>query len=551
MVLSKEHSLAVAATAAAALAGIAWLRSKQRARSAATPKHKQRVCIIGSGPSGLATMRAFQTLADQGEPVPELVCYEKQSNWGGLWNYSWRTGIDENGNTVHSSMYKYLWSNAPKECLEFADYSFEEHFGRSIASYPPRPVLFDYIQGRAEKSGIRKYIQFNTNVESTEYDDATGKFTVKTCETVLRDPDNPRSAMVKKHKTEEFDYVVCASGHYAYPNYPNFQGLESFQGRVLHAHDMRDACEFKGLDVLLVGTSYSAEDIASQVWKYGAKSVAISHRTSPIGHTTWPDDITEVPLLTKVVSSLESSTADDGFRRHQKVSQQGGTAYFADGSSKHVDAIILCTGYLHHFPFLSDELRLNPHDGEGQPINKIWLKGLYRGIFWMKNPKLIHIGPHTGFFTMNLFDAQAWLCRDFIMGTFKLPDAVGMSKYDAMMCDRAMELEEDDGHGHYDHRCIHFQGNYMKELIDLTDYPSFDVEETKRRFFEWEEHKQEGIMTFRDNAYKSVVTGNMAALLLDRNGKRIMWKDAMADTCESFGLWDMYNGNVRKTTQSQ
>ena len=41
---------------------------------------------------------------------------------------------------------------------------------------------------------------------------------------------------------------------------------------------------------------------------------------------------------------------------------QGGTAHFKDGSSRHVDVIILCTGYLHHFPFLSDELRLDPHD---------------------------------------------------------------------------------------------------------------------------------------------------------------------------------------------
>ena len=31
---------------------------------------------------------------------------------------------------MHNSMYRYLWSNGPKECLEFADYTFEEHFGK-------------------------------------------------------------------------------------------------------------------------------------------------------------------------------------------------------------------------------------------------------------------------------------------------------------------------------------------------------------------------------------------------------------------------------------
>ena len=44
-------------------------------------------------------------------------------------------------------MYRYLWSNGPKECLEFPDYTFEEHFGKAIPSFPPREVLFDYLQG--------------------------------------------------------------------------------------------------------------------------------------------------------------------------------------------------------------------------------------------------------------------------------------------------------------------------------------------------------------------------------------------------------------------
>ena len=124
---------------------------------------KKRICIIGAGPSGLSLLRAFALSKDEGHTA-EVVCYEKQSDWGGLWNYSWRTGVDEHGNQCHSSMYRYLWSNGPKEGLEFADYSFEEHFGKPIGSYPPRAVLFDYIQGRARKSGIRDRIQFDTIV---------------------------------------------------------------------------------------------------------------------------------------------------------------------------------------------------------------------------------------------------------------------------------------------------------------------------------------------------------------------------------------------------
>src|ERR687893_2588469 len=129
----------------------------------------KRVCIIGAGPSGLAQLRAFESARKKGTDVPELVCFEKQADWGGLWNYTWRTGLDEYGEPVHSSMYRYLWSNGPKECLEFADYTFDDHFNGPIPSFPPREVLFDYITGRAEKSAVRNHIRFSTPVRYVEY----------------------------------------------------------------------------------------------------------------------------------------------------------------------------------------------------------------------------------------------------------------------------------------------------------------------------------------------------------------------------------------------
>ena len=129
-----------------------------------------RICVIGAGPSGLAQLRAFQSAKEKGEEIPEIVCYEKQPDWGGLWRYDWRTGVDEYANPVHASMYRYLWSNGPKEGLEFADYSFDEHFGKPIASYPPRAVLFDYIEGRVKKAGVRDWIQFSTVVRDVSFD---------------------------------------------------------------------------------------------------------------------------------------------------------------------------------------------------------------------------------------------------------------------------------------------------------------------------------------------------------------------------------------------
>ncbi len=426
----------------------------------------KRVAVIGAGPSGTAQLRAFQSEAAKGGEIPEIVCFEKQDDWGGLWNYTWRTGLDEYGEPVHGSMYRYLWSNGPKEGLEFADYTFEEHFGKPIASYPPREVLHDYIVGRLEKAGVRDWCRFRTPVRWVEYDEGTGKFMV-----------TAHDLKADRIYDEEFDHVVVATGHFSTPNVPFFEGLESFNGRVLHAHDFRDALEFKGKDILIIGTSYSAEDIGSQCWKYGAKSITVSHRTAAMGYD-WPENWEEVPLLTK-------------------VEPNSNTVHFKDGTSKEVDAIILCTGYLHHFPFLPDDLRL-------KTANRLATADLYKGVAWVHNPKLFYLGMQDQWYTFNMFDAQAWWVRDAILGRIALPNSK-----EAMLADVADRVAREDAN-ESDYDCIRYQGDYVKELIAETDYPSFDVDGANEAFFQWKKHKKQGIMTFRDNGYQSVMTGTMA-----------------------------------------
>ena len=440
------------------------------------------MAILGAGPSGLAQLRAFEAARLAGiKDLPEIVCYEKQNAIGGMWNYSWHTGLDRNGEPVHGSMYRYLWSNGPKECLEFADYSFDEHFGEAIPSYPPREVLKDYIMGRIDKQDIQKYIRFECPVRWVSFDDETQKFTVT----------------VMNHKTdeqevEEFDYVVVATGHFSTPNMPYFEGLEAFPGRILHAHDFRDALEFKDEDILLVGSSYSAEDIGTQCYKYGTKSVTISYRSQPLGYE-WPEGIKEVPLVTHFEDDV---------------------AHFADGTSQKFDAIIMCTGYLFHFPFMPDELRLQTH-------NCLYPANLYKGIFWQPNPKLIYLGMQDQYFTFNMFDAQAWYARDVIMGDIELPDLA------------AREADEQKWLATYA-KCvtvsdsIDFQAAYIRDLTNATDYPEFAVEKQGEILKEWQKDKAENIMTFREKAYRSTLTGTLSPELPEP------WLDILDDSLEHF-----------------
>jgi len=442
----------------------------------------KKVAVIGAGPSGLAQLRAFQSAKANGADIPEVVCFEKQSNWGGLWNYTWRTGLDEHGEPVHCSMYRYLWSNGPKEGLEFADYSFEDHFGKQIGSYPPRAVLFDYIEGRVNKAGVRDWIRFCTTIRMVKYNEAKGNFTI-----------TAHDLVADRMYDEDFDNVIVASGHFSVPNVPEYPGFDKFNGRVLHAHDFRDAREFTGKDLLIIGTSYSAEDVGSQCWKYGAKSITNTYRRAPMGFT-WPDNWQEVSGLVRVDEN---------------------TAYFGDGTSKTIDAIILCTGYKHHFPFLPDDLRL-------KTTNRLATADLYKGVAWVHNPKLFFLGMQDQWFTFNMFDAQAWWARDVIMGRIAIPTDKA-----ARLKDVADRIAHEDA-GADAHDAIHYQGEYVKELIAETDYPSFDVDGACQAFFDWKDHKKKDIMTFRDNAYKSVITGTMAPM------HHTPWKDALEDSMESY-----------------
>ena len=438
-----------------------------------------KVAIIGSGPCGLSMLRAFQQAREKSENIPEIVCFDKQSDWGGLWNYSWRTGSDQYGDTVPNSMYRYLWSNGPKECLEFADYTFDQHFGKPIPSFPPREVLQNYILGRAENSDVKKFIKFNTSVINVE---VVGKqFNVSS-----------KNKIDNIIKSEIFDSVVVASGHFSVPFIPEYEGMNSFPGRILHSHDFRDAEEFRNKNVIVLGSSYSAEDIALQCYKYGAESVTIGYRNNPMGFK-WPLRMKEVHYLDKL---------------------EGRRAIFKDGHTQEADAIILCTGYLHHFPFLEDSLKLKTN-------NRLYPPKLYKGVAWQDNLNLFYLGMQDQFHTFNMFDAQAWYVRDLIMHKIQPPSSEKIAKHISEWVNKEEKLEDPL-------QMIDFQTEYIVDLCNEVDYPKIDFELIRQHFYRWEHDKIEDIVNYRNKSFSSAVTGSVAPI------HHTNWINAMDDSMDTF-----------------
>jgi len=432
-----------------------------------------RVCIVGAGPSGMAALGMFKQLEAQGEQC-EVTVYEKQDAPGGLWNLTWRTGLDEYGETVHCSMYRDLFSNGPKEALEFPEYTFMDHFGKEIPSCPPRPVLYDYLKGYWRFLGIEdKDVLVKHSVKEVSYDDARKTFSVTV-----------KNLVKNEEYSQEFDKVLVAAGHFSTPHVPTFPGIETFDGRVLHAHDFRNAREFTGKNCLLIGASYSAEDIGLQLYKFGAKSVTMSWRTQPMGFA-WPDTMKEVPLLTKVSSK---------------------TCYFKDGHQEDFDAIILCTGYRHNFPFMAPDIRL-------EATNTYNLPNLYRNIQWYgtragtkdTDGSLFYIGMTDQFYTYTMFMMQGLWAVHVIKGILSVPSR---EKCVAQI-DKC--LEEDKLLTDYNKQ-IDNQAEYMERLRQDTGHPVC-LKGCADMFKGWENDKHEDILTYRDKTHKNLFTGIVSPVL--------------------------------------
>ncbi len=108
--------------------------------------------------------------------------------------------------------------------------------------------------------------------------------------------------------------------------------------------------------------------------------------------------------------------------------------------------------------------------------NRMWTDQLHKGIFMPSNPRVMYLGMQDQYFTFNMFDAQAWYARDYIMGKITMPEAEAMRQEYESWRAREENDEEDD---------IIFQADYVVDLVKVTDYPMFDVQKCVQLLIDW------------------------------------------------------------------
>lgn len=216
------------------------------------------VCIIGAGMAGVCTAR--HSLANGFKTT----IFEQTGTIGGTWVYCANTDKDEYGLDIHSSMYKSLRTNLPKEVMGFPDFTFPEQ----NQSYIPAQDVLQFIRDYAENFKVNEHIKFRHYVvRARPYD---GKW-----EVIVKDVSN------NKYMTYRFDYLFVCNGHYEDPLFPKIPGFDSFEGESMHSHYYREPSKFINENVLVVGAGPSGRDIAEEI-SHVAKNVYVSHRNEKI-----------------------------------------------------------------------------------------------------------------------------------------------------------------------------------------------------------------------------------------------------------------------------
>jgi hypothetical protein len=323
-----------------------------------------RVLIVGAGPAGLATARAFQRA---GVPF-EIV--ERHRDVGGIWD------LENPGTPIYESA-QFISS---KTLSGFADFPMPAEY----PDYPTRRQILDYIRAYAHNIGAYEHIRFGAEV--THAIEKNSGWEVTTSDGEVR----------------HYRALVVANGHQWDPSRPDIPGL--FNGTIIHSREYKNTTTLRGKRVLIVGGGNSGVDIACDA-AGAATTAAISLRRGywfiPKHIFGMPSDVfahTGPQLPTKVqqfafarmLNVLVGKPEKFGlpkpdhklFESHPILNDQifhylshgdlhavpdvarfdGDDVVFVDGSREAFDLVILATGYHVSAPFLSPEVFSEPPD---------------------------------------------------------------------------------------------------------------------------------------------------------------------------------------------
>ena len=201
------------------------------------------ILVIGAGFAGLLLWYKLREAGFQ-----DVRFCEKGGDVGGTWYWNRYPGI-----ACDVESYSYL--PLLEEMSAFPTMKFASGF-----------EILEYCQSMATKFGFYDHCLFHTTVERTDWDEATGRWTVCT----------------DRGDTMRARYVVLANGILTTPKLARIEGMETFAGQSFHTSRWDYNVELDGKRVGIIGTGATAVQVIPEIAKVVGQLVVFQRTPSTI-----------------------------------------------------------------------------------------------------------------------------------------------------------------------------------------------------------------------------------------------------------------------------
>jgi len=198
------------------------------------------VAIIGAGFGGLG---AAIELKRRGEH--DLVILERATEVGGTWRDNTYPGCRCD---VQSNLYSFSFAPNP---------SWSN-------TYPSQPELLGYLRGVTRDHHLGHHLRFGFDVASVDFDEVLGRWRLKAAD--------GREVIAAN--------VILATGGLAEPRLPDLDGLDDFQGTVVHSATWDEDLDLAGARAAVIGTGASAIQIVPAIAQE-VSHLTVLQRTPP------------------------------------------------------------------------------------------------------------------------------------------------------------------------------------------------------------------------------------------------------------------------------
>jgi putative flavoprotein involved in K+ transport len=248
-----------------------WL--ERRAEEAATLGYSTQpyVLIIGGGQGGIGLGARLKKLG-----VPAIIV-EKNPRPGDSWR----------------NRYKSLCLHDPV----WYDHMPYLPFPDDWPVFSPKDKIGDWLEMYTKVMELNYWA--NTECKRAKFDTATHTWQVD----VVREG---------KPATLKPTHIVFATGMSAVPNLPKYPGAENFKGKQVHSSQYRTGEEWRGKNVVVVGSNNSAHDICADLWENGAQATMVQRSSTHVARSDTLMDLALGALYSEAAlkAGVTTDTAD-------------------------------------------------------------------------------------------------------------------------------------------------------------------------------------------------------------------------------------------------